>query len=70
MEVSLPKSKLIGEEGEAVGGSSLAKLGWQLLGDLWGNIQKLGRCEQLELKEQRPEGRSLSPMERVGDNPI
>lgn len=63
MEVPLPKNKVIGEEGEAVGCSSLAKLSWQFLENLWGNVQQLARCEQLEVKEQRTEGRGLSPTE-------
>lgn len=48
----MPKNKLIGQEREAVGSSSLAKLGWQFLGNLGRNVEQLGRSEQLELQEQ------------------
>lgn len=70
MEVPLPKNKLIGQEREAVSSSSLAKLGWQFLGNLRRNVEQLGRSEQLELQEQRTECRGLNPTEWVGDNPI
>lgn len=37
------KNKEIGEEGKAVGSSSLATLGLQFLGNVWGYIQEMGR---------------------------
>lgn len=53
MEVPLPKNKLIGEEGEAVGSSSLAKLGWQFLGNLQGDIRQLGDMSSWSLRNRK-----------------